>query len=108
MSKNQVVLVGRLGQDPDVKEFEFGKIAQLNVATSESYKNNLGEWVEDTQWHKVVAKGKWAEFAAEHLAKGKEICLNGRLTYRSYEDKNKERKYVSEVVVSDLFMVARN
>lgn len=108
MGKNQVMLIGHLGQDPEVKEFEFGKIVQMNVATSDAYKNNQGEWVEDTQWHRVIAKGKWADFAAEHLVKGKEICLNGKLTYRTYEDKNNARKYLTEVVVNDLFMIARN
>lgn len=108
MRKNYVELIGHLGQDPDVKEFEFGKVATLNVATNESYKNSSGEWVEETQWHRVIARGKSAEFAAEHLSKGSEVCLNGKIVHRSYEDKNKERRYITEVVVNDLFLVARS
>lgn len=104
--RNKVQLIGHVGNDPEVKNFETGKkLANLTLATNEIYKNDKGEKVEETQWHKVVAWGKSAEIIEKYVAKGKEIAIEGKLVHRSYDDKNGEKRYVTEVVVNDLLLL---
>lgn len=104
--RNKVQLIGHVGNDPEVKNFETGKkLANLTLATNEIYKNEKGEKVEETQWHKVVAWGKSAEIIEKYVAKGKEIAIEGKLVHRSYDDKNGEKRYVTEVVVNDLLLL---
>ena len=103
---NSVHLIGRLGQDPKSFEFDGGKMkTTFSLATSDRYKNANGEKVEDTQWHNVVAWGKTAKIAADYLAKGKEIALEGKLTNRSYEDKEGNKKYISEVLANQIIIL---
>jgi len=104
--RNKVQLIGHVGNDPEIKTFDGGKkLAKLNVATNESYKNDKGEKVEETQWHSLIAWGKTADIIEKYVVKGKEIAIEGKLTHRSYEDKNGEKRYVTEVVIEELLLL---
>ena len=106
--RNSVQLIGRLGMDPEVKTFENDKIkVRFSLATSDYYKNKEGERVEETQWHNVVAWGKTAKIAENYLNKGKEIALSGKLTSRSYDDKDGNKKYITEVVANEILMLEK-
>lgn len=102
---NQVQLIGRVGSEPDQKEFDGGKSrTNLNIATHYTYKNAEGEKVEETDWHNVVAWGKTGEIAAKYLKKGSEVAIQGRLSTRKYE-KDGQTRYITEVVASDLLLL---
>jgi single-strand DNA-binding protein len=104
--RNKVQLIGHLGNDPEIINLESGKkIAKFSIATNESYKNEKGEKVEDTQWHNVVAWNKTAEIAEKYLKKGKEVVIEGKLSSRSYDDKEGNKRYVTEIVVQELLML---
>ncbi|MES1214126.1 MAG: single-stranded DNA-binding protein [Bacteroidota bacterium] len=104
--KNKVQLIGNLGGKPEVKNIEDGKkLARFSMATSENYRNAQGEKVTETQWHRLVAWGKVAEIAEKYLDKGKEIAIEGKLINRSYTDKNGNKKYITEIQVSELLML---
>jgi single-strand DNA-binding protein len=104
--RNKVQLIGHVGNDPEIKTFDGGKkLAKLNVATNESYKNEKGEKVEETQWHSLIAWGKTADIIEKYVVKGKEIAIEGKLTHRSYEDKTGEKRYVTEVVIDELLLL---
>ncbi|MFC6097531.1 single-stranded DNA-binding protein [Flavobacterium qiangtangense] len=104
--RNRVQLIGNVGNDPEVKTFEGGKkVANLTIATNESYRNDKGEKVEQTEWHRVVAWGKTAEIIEKYVMKGKEIAIDGKLTHRSYDDKNGEKRYISEVVINEITLL---
>ena len=104
--KNKVQLIGNLGSKPEVKNTENGKkLARFSLATNESYRDAKGEKVSETQWHRVIAWGKVAEIAEKYLEKGKEIAIEGKLINRSYTDKLGNKKYVTEVQVSELLML---
>jgi single-strand DNA-binding protein len=104
--RNKVQLIGNVGNDPEIKALETGKkLAKLAIATNETYKNEKGEKVTETQWHNVVAWGKTAEIIEKYVTKGKEIAVEGKLTHRSYDDKNGDKKYVTEVIVSELLLL---
>ena len=106
--RNKVQLIGHIGNDPEIINLESGrKLAKLTLATNEVYKNDKGEKVEDTQWHHVVAWGKTAEILEKYVTKGKEIAVEGKLVHRSYDDKNGEKRYISEVVVSEVLMLGK-
>jgi len=104
--RNKVQLIGNLGNDPEVITLESGKkLAKFSIATNESYKNAKGEKVTDTQWHNVIAWNKTAEIVEKYLAKGNEVAVEGKLTSRSYEDKEGVKKYITEIVVNELLML---
>ena len=106
--KNTVQLIGNVGNDPEIKTFEGGrKLANLTIATNDSYKNDKGEKVEQTEWHKVVAWGKTAEIIEKYVTKGLQIGIEGKLTHRSYDDKNGEKRYITEVVVNDVLLLGK-
>ena len=106
--RNKVQLIGHVGNDPEIKTFDGGKkLANLNVATNENYKNEKGEKVEETQWHSLIAWGKTADIIEKYVVKGKEIAIEGKLTHRSYEDKNGEKRYVTEVVIDELMLLGK-
>ena len=106
--KNKVQLIGNVGNDPEIKSFDGGKkLAKLSIATNESYKNDKGEKVEETQWHSLVAWGKTADIIEKYVVKGKEIAIEGKLTHKSYEDKNGEKRYVTEVVIDELMLLGK-
>ncbi len=99
--RNRVHLVGNLGMDPEIKSFDNGrKLAKFTLATNEVFNGANGQERTDTQWHNVIAWGKQADIAKQNLHKGNEVALEGRLTYRQYEDKNKQTRYVTEIVLS--------
>ncbi|MFY0607197.1 MAG: single-stranded DNA-binding protein [Cyclobacteriaceae bacterium] len=104
--KNNVQLIGRLGNDPQVKTFESGKkMASFSLATNDSYTNNKGEKIEDTQWHQIVVWGNKVDIVEKYLQKGKEIAVQGKLVNRSYES-NGEKKYITEINLSELLMIS--
>ncbi len=106
--KNKVQLIGNLGQDPEIVNLENGsKLAKFSIATSDSYKNAEGQKVEDTQWHNIVAWGKTAEIVENYLAKGKQVAIEGKLTHRSYETKEGEKRYITEVRCNELLMLGK-
>ena len=104
--RNKVQLIGNLGNDPEIITMDSGKkLAKFSVATNESYKNQQGERVTDTQWHNVVAWGKTAEVIEQYVTKGKEVALEGKLTTRSYDDKDGNKRYTTEVVCNELLLL---
>ena len=106
--RNKVQLIGNLGNDPEMLTLENGsKLAKFSIATNESYKNAEGEKVTDTQWHNIVAWGKLAEIAENYLIKGKEVMIEGRLVSRSYETKEGEKRYITEVRCNELLMLGK-
>ena len=105
--RNKVQLIGRLGQDPDIKTLESGKkVAHFTMATNENYKSADGTKTEETTWHSIVAWNGLAELASKYLKKGREVCIEGRISYRSYTDKNGMPKSVTEIVASDLVLLS--
>lgn len=105
--RNKVQLIGRAGNDPEVKSLNGGKkVANINLATSEKYVNQKGEKVEDTQWHRVVAWGKTADIIDKYVTKGKEIAIEGKLSTRSYDDKNGEKRYITEITANEVLLLS--
>jgi len=106
--RNRVQLIGNLGNDPEIITLESGKkLAKMAIATNESYKNAKGEVVKETQWHNVVAWGKTAEIVEKYLTKGKEVAVEGKLTSRSYEDKEGVKRYITEINCNELLMLGK-
>ncbi|SOC79658.1 single-strand binding protein [Salinimicrobium sediminis] len=106
--RNKVQLIGNVGNTPEILTFDSGKkMAKFSIATNETYKNNKGEKVTDTQWHNVVAWGKIAELIENYVPKGKEIGLEGRLTSRSYDDKDGVKKYITEVICNEVLLLGK-
>lgn len=104
--RNKVQLIGNLGNNPEIITLESGKkVAKFSIATNENYKNAKGDKVTDTQWHNVVAWNKTAEIIEKYLEKGNEIAVEGKLTSRSYETKEGEKRYITEVVCSEILML---
>ena len=106
--RNKVQLIGNLGNEPEIITLDSGKmLAKFAIATNESYKNAKGERITDTQWHNIVAWGKTAEIVEKYVGKGKEVAIEGKLTSRSYETKQGEKRYVTEVVCNELLMLGK-
>jgi single-strand DNA-binding protein len=106
--KNKVQLIGNLGANPEVKNTESGKkLARFSIATSESYRNAKGDRVSETQWHNVVAWGKVADIVEKYLSKGSEVALEGKLIYRNYNDKEGNKKYITEIQVNELLLLTK-
>ncbi|MEJ6737348.1 MAG: single-stranded DNA-binding protein [Flavobacteriales bacterium] len=104
--KNKVQLIGNLGMNPEIKILESGKkLAKFSIATNESYKNAKGEKIEDTQWHNLIAWGKTADIVEQYLQKGNEVAIEGKLNNSSYDDKDGNKRYVTEIVVNELLML---
>ncbi len=104
---NKVILVGHLGKDPEVRHLEGGvTVASFPLATSETY-NKDGKRVEQTEWHNIVLWRGLAEVASKYLQKGKLVYIEGKLRTRSFEDKEKVKKYVTEVVAENFTMLGR-
>ena len=106
--RNKVQLIGQVGNAPEIVTLESGrKLAKFSIATNETYKNNKGEKITDTQWHNVVAWGKTAELVENYVPKGKEIGVEGKLTSRTYEDKEGIKRYITEVVCNELLLLGK-
>lgn len=104
--RNNVRLIGNLGTDPEIREFSSGKkVAKFPLATTDIYKNKDGEKISDTQWHNIVAWDGTAKVAEKICKKGYKIAVEGKLTSRSYEDNQGQKKYVTEVIASELMLL---
>ncbi len=104
---NKVIIIGNLGQDPDVKAMPSGMtVANLRIATSESWKDKQsGEMKEQTEWHSVAMFGRLAEIAGEYLRKGSQVYIEGRLRTRKWQDKQGNDRYTTEVVANEMQMM---
>ena len=106
--KNKVQLIGHVGQEPEIKTFDGGKkVANITIATNDYYINDKGEKIEQTEWHRVTAWGKVAEIIEKYVEKGKEVAIEGKLTHRSYDDKDGVKRYITEVVVNDILLLGK-
>jgi len=106
--RNSVRLMGFLGNDPEVKSIgEKKKVARVSIATNDSYKNDKGEKIEETQWHNLVLWDRLANLAESYLHKGSEVSIEGKLSSRSYTDKEGTKRYITEVVVHDVQMLGK-
>lgn len=104
--KNRAILIGNLGQDPETKTTESGKkVTNFTLATDDGYKNSDGQKVNETTWHNIVAWNGLADIAGKYLKKGHQVVVEGRIVYRTYEDKKGATKYITEVVLSDLILL---
>jgi len=104
--RNSVRLIGYLGDNPKITKLSTEKsVANFSLATNESFRDQGGNKKSETTWHKLVAWGKEADFAEKYLKKGTEIALEGKLTNRTYDDKNGESHFVTEIVVNDIMIL---
>lgn len=103
---NKVILIGNLGKDPDVMTLESGvKFANVRIATNENYKGKDGNWVEQTEWHNVVL---WRWLAEKNLVKGDTVYVEGKLKTRSWDDKDGNKRYTTEVVADKVLKISRS
>ncbi len=102
--RNNVRLIGNVGNDPEIKPIENGQMARFKIATNESYKNAKGMRVESVQWHQIVGFGKMASQIEKFLSKGKEVCITGKLVHRSFETTGGDTAYISEVIIDEFFL----
>jgi single-strand DNA-binding protein len=107
-SVNMLLLIGRLGNDPEVKELQSGlMVATLSVATNHSVKNADGQWSEETDWHRVVLFGKQAEFCRDYAKKGSLVYVEGRIQYRKYQKADSTQELLlTEVVAKDIQLLS--
>ena len=106
--RNKVQLIGNLGAKVEVKTLESGKIVgHVTMATNETYKNQQGEKITETTWHNLVIWGKPAEILSKYTDKGSEVGIEGKITNRSYADKNGEKKYITEIVVNEFMLMGK-
>ncbi|UAB76298.1 single-stranded DNA-binding protein [Mesoflavibacter sp. SCSIO 43206] len=106
--KNKVQLIGRLGQDPEIVTFNDGnKMAKFSLATDDSYKDKNGNKVERAYWHNIVVKNGLVKVVEEYVTKGQEIAIEGKLTNRTWEDKEGNKRYVTEVICNELLMLSK-
>jgi len=106
--RNKVQLIGRLGQEPEIITFkDGGKMAKFSLATDDSYKDKEGNKVERTYWHNIVVKNGLVKVVENYVNKGNEIVVEGKLTTRSYESKEGEKRYITEIVCNELLMLGK-
>ena len=104
--RNKAILIGNLGQDPEIKTLESGKkVAHFRLATKDGFKNSDGQRIQETTWHNIVAWNGLADTASKYLKKGKEVALEGRIVYRTYEDKNGATRFITEIVLDDFLFL---
>ncbi len=104
--RNNVQLIGNLGSKPEIKLLESGKkIAKFSIAINEKFNNAQGEKVEKTDWHKIICFGKTAELAEMFLDKGKQVAIAGKLSTRNWEDKDGNKRYITEVICNELMFL---
>lgn len=103
---NKVIILGRLGKDPEVRVLDMGKkVASFTLATSEVYKDKNGDKVEQVEWHNVVFWGSIVDVIEKYIKKGSQLYVEGKLKTRSYEDKEGVKKYVTEIMGNNLTML---
>jgi single-strand DNA-binding protein len=106
--RNKVQLIGNVGNEPEIKNLEGGKkLAKLTLATNEIYYNEKKEKITDTQWHTVIAWGKNAEIIENFVTKGKEIAIEGKLSYRNYDDKDGVKRYITEITMHEILLLGK-
>ena len=106
--RNKVTLIGRTGKEVETMQFENGGMkASVSLATSDFYTNSKGEKIEETQWHNLVAFGKTAELMQKYVEKGKEIAIEGKVTYRSYDLEDGQKRYITEIRVEELLFLGK-
>tara|TARA_B100000378_G_scaffold241486_1_gene210295 strand:- start:39076 stop:39459 length:384 start_codon:yes stop_codon:yes gene_type:complete len=104
--RNKVQLIGNVGNTPEITNLDTSKkVARLSLATNDYYRNQKGESVQDTQWHNLIAWNKQAEIIENYVPKGKEIAIEGKLVSRSYEDNEGNKRYVTEILVSEILLL---
>jgi single-strand DNA-binding protein len=104
--KNRVILIGRLGHDPETKTIESGKkVTRFTLATDDHYKNADGQKISEATWHNIVAWDHVADISDRFLKKGREVAVEGRIVYRSYEDKKGVTKNITEIVLDDIVLL---
>ncbi|WP_294323991.1 single-stranded DNA-binding protein [uncultured Chryseobacterium sp.] len=104
--RNKITLIGHIGKEVEVMNFENGTLkASVSLATSDYYTNAKGEKVEETQWHNLVAYGKTAEILQKYAPKGKELAVEGKLTYRSYDDKDGVKRFITEIRIDEILLL---
>ncbi len=107
--RNSVRLIGNIGNEPEIKKLDGEKkLAKFSLATNETYKNDKGEKITETQWHNLIAWGATAGVIEKYTKKGQEIAVEGKLTSKSYTDKEGIKRYVTEIVVSDVLLLAKS
>src|SRR5580765_4700647 len=100
---NKVILVGNLGADPDMRYTPSGQgVCEMRIATSESWNDKNGQRQERTEWHRVVVWGKRAEVCSKYLSKGRQVYVEGRIQTRNYDDKEGNKRYITEVIANDV------
>ena len=100
---NKAIIVGNLGRDPDVRFTPSGRaVAKFTVATSERWTDQQGQRQERTEWHNIVVWGKQAETCGQYLSKGRQVYVEGRISNRSYDDKDGNKRYISEIIARDV------
>lgn len=103
MSVNKVLLIGRLGNNPEIRHTSGGTaVANFNMATSENWNDKTGQKQERTEWHRIVVWGKLAELSEKYLSKGRQCYVEGRLQTRSWDDKDGNKRYTTEIVASSI------
>ena len=108
MSVNKVILVGNLGKDPELRYTPSGAaVATFSLATSERYKDKSGQMQEKTEWHNIVVWRNLAEICGKYLHKGKQIYIEGRIQTRSYDDRDGNKRYMTEIVADQMQMLGR-
>jgi single-strand DNA-binding protein len=105
---NKVILVGNLGKDPEVRYLEGGTaVANFSLATTEAYKDRTGRRVEQTEWHNIVVWRGLAEIAEKYLKKGMQVYIEGKIRTRSWDDKDGNKRYTTEIVADNMTMLSR-
>ncbi|HOO89439.1 MAG TPA: single-stranded DNA-binding protein [Syntrophales bacterium] len=105
---NKVILIGRLGADPEVRYTQDGTmVTNFNLATDEQWKDKNGEKIQKTEWHRIVTFRKLAEISGNYLSKGRLVYIEGRLQTRAWDDKDGNKRYTTEIIASNMQMLER-
>ena len=105
---NKVILIGRLGADPEVRYTQDGAmVTNFRLATDEQWKDKTGEKVQRTEWHRIVTFGKLAEICGNYLSKGRLVYIEGRIQARSWDDKDGNKRYATEIIALNMQMIER-
>jgi len=109
MSVNKVILIGNVGKDAEIRYIEANNVsvAKFPLATSETYKNKNGEKITNTEWHNIVMWRHLADFAEKHIKKGIQIYVEGKITSRSYDDKEGNKRYITEIIAVNVRLLGR-